>query len=132
MHIEFARQIDEILGTNGFFVRNCGAAAKSKYPDHFAAAAEAEALATAIREYAPQLIPGCCRPRRTRVPSSAPTNPLHRLGSLMSWSRTGLSERRCYLIQQPHCFGVSWTRRFSGGLGATKQCWRRRSDTFRP
>ncbi|WP_420080411.1 helix-turn-helix domain-containing protein [Streptomyces sp. JL4002] len=58
MHIEFARQIDEILGTNGFFVRNCGAAAKSKYPDHFAAAAEAEALATAIREYAPQLIPG--------------------------------------------------------------------------
>ncbi|MEV7511035.1 helix-turn-helix transcriptional regulator [Streptomyces sp. NPDC091201] len=58
MHIEFARQIDEILGTNGFFVRNCGAAAKSKYPDHFAAAAEAEALATAIREYAPLIIPG--------------------------------------------------------------------------
>ncbi|MFE6846887.1 Scr1 family TA system antitoxin-like transcriptional regulator [Streptomyces sp. NPDC057686] len=58
MHIEFARQIDEILGTDGFFTRNCGAAAKSKYPDHFAAAAEAEALAKAIREYAPQLIPG--------------------------------------------------------------------------
>ncbi|WP_374774602.1 helix-turn-helix transcriptional regulator [Streptomyces sp. NBC_01310] len=58
MHIEFARQIDEILDTNGFFARNCGAAAKSKYPDHFAAAAEAEALATSIREYAPQLIPG--------------------------------------------------------------------------
>ncbi|MFD9372102.1 Scr1 family TA system antitoxin-like transcriptional regulator [Streptomyces sp. NPDC060020] len=58
MHIEFARQIDDILDTNGFFVRNCGAAAKSKYPDHFAAAAEAEALATTIREYAPQLIPG--------------------------------------------------------------------------
>ncbi|MFF4103288.1 Scr1 family TA system antitoxin-like transcriptional regulator [Streptomyces sp. NPDC001903] len=58
MHIEFARQIDDILGTDGFFVRNCGAAAKSKYPDHFAAAAEAEALATGIREYAPQTIPG--------------------------------------------------------------------------
>ncbi|MFB7463947.1 Scr1 family TA system antitoxin-like transcriptional regulator [Streptomyces sp. NPDC056224] len=58
MHIEFARQIDDILDTGGFFVRNCGAAAKSKYPDHFAAAAEAEALAKAIREYAPQLIPG--------------------------------------------------------------------------
>ncbi|MFJ8012604.1 Scr1 family TA system antitoxin-like transcriptional regulator [Streptomyces sp. NPDC096339] len=58
MHIDFARQIDEILGTDGFFTRNCGAAAKSKYPDHFAAAAEAEALATAIREYAPLLIPG--------------------------------------------------------------------------
>ncbi|KOV18053.1 helix-turn-helix transcriptional regulator [Streptomyces virginiae] len=58
MHIEFARQIDDILSTNGFFVRNCGAAAKSKYPDHFAAAAEAEALAKAIREYAPLIIPG--------------------------------------------------------------------------
>ncbi|MFE7181034.1 helix-turn-helix domain-containing protein [Streptomyces erythrochromogenes] len=58
MHIDFARQIDDILDTNGFFARNCGAAAKSKYPDHFAAAAEAEALAKAIREYAPQLIPG--------------------------------------------------------------------------
>ncbi|MFE2168269.1 Scr1 family TA system antitoxin-like transcriptional regulator [Streptomyces sp. NPDC059447] len=58
MHIDFARQIDDILGTNGFFTRNCGAAAKSKYPDHFAAAAEAEALATAIRQYAPQIIPG--------------------------------------------------------------------------
>ncbi|MFD5623249.1 Scr1 family TA system antitoxin-like transcriptional regulator [Streptomyces yangpuensis] len=58
MHLEFARQIDEILDTNGFFARNCAAAAKSKYPDHFAAAAEAEALAKTIREYAPQLIPG--------------------------------------------------------------------------
>ncbi|WP_405448003.1 Scr1 family TA system antitoxin-like transcriptional regulator [Streptomyces erythrochromogenes] len=58
MHIDFARQIDDILDTNGFFARNCGAAAKSKYPDHFAAAAEAEALAKAIREYAPLIIPG--------------------------------------------------------------------------
>ncbi|MFD6879918.1 MULTISPECIES: Scr1 family TA system antitoxin-like transcriptional regulator [unclassified Streptomyces] len=58
MHLDFAQQIDEILDTGGFFVRNCGAAAKSKYPDHFAAAAEAEALATAIREYAPLIIPG--------------------------------------------------------------------------
>ncbi|WP_328377609.1 helix-turn-helix transcriptional regulator [Streptomyces sp. NBC_00440] len=58
MHLGYARQIDEILGTGGFFVRNCMAAAKSKYPDHFAAAAEAEADATTIKEYAPQLIPG--------------------------------------------------------------------------
>ncbi|MFI1150101.1 Scr1 family TA system antitoxin-like transcriptional regulator [Streptomyces sp. NPDC020817] len=58
MHIEFARQIDDILGTDGFFSRNCGAAAKSKYPDHFAEAAEAEAMAKTIRDYAPQLIPG--------------------------------------------------------------------------
>ncbi|MCX4714400.1 helix-turn-helix transcriptional regulator [Streptomyces virginiae] len=58
MHLDFARQIDDILDTDGFFVRNCGAAAKSKYPDHFAEAAEAEARAKTIREYAPQLIPG--------------------------------------------------------------------------
>ncbi|WP_267242667.1 helix-turn-helix domain-containing protein [Streptomyces sp. PR69] len=55
---EYAVQIDEILGTNGFFTRNCKAASKSRYPDHFAAAAEAEALATAIKEYAPLLVPG--------------------------------------------------------------------------
>ncbi|MFE0686169.1 helix-turn-helix domain-containing protein [Streptomyces sp. NPDC058961] len=58
MHLEYARQIDDILGTEGFFTRNCVAAAKSKYPDHFAEAAEAEAVATTIREYAPLLIPG--------------------------------------------------------------------------
>ncbi|MEU9284095.1 helix-turn-helix transcriptional regulator [Streptomyces sp. NPDC048275] len=58
MHLEYARQIDDILGTNGFFERNCKALAKSKYPDHFAEAAEAEANATAIREFAALLIPG--------------------------------------------------------------------------
>ncbi|MCX5387881.1 helix-turn-helix transcriptional regulator [Streptomyces sp. NBC_00083] len=58
MHLEYARQFDKILGTDGFFTRNCVAAAKSKYPDHFAEAAEAEAVATTIREYAPLLIPG--------------------------------------------------------------------------
>lgn len=55
---EYARLLDEVLRTDGFFERNCGAAAKSKYEEHFAEAAEAEAQATAIREYAPLLIPG--------------------------------------------------------------------------
>lgn len=58
MQPDVARRIDEILGTNGFFERNCLAANKSRYPDHFAEAAEAEAVATTIREYAPLLIPG--------------------------------------------------------------------------
>ncbi|MGT2529670.1 helix-turn-helix domain-containing protein [Streptomyces nojiriensis] len=58
MHIDFARQIDDILGTDGFFTRNCGALAKSKYPNHFAEAAEAEAEAMTIREYAPLALPG--------------------------------------------------------------------------
>lgn len=58
MQMEYAVKIDEVLGTDGYFTRNCEAAKKSKYPDHFAEAAEAEAIATSIREYAPQLIPG--------------------------------------------------------------------------
>ncbi|WP_434591337.1 helix-turn-helix domain-containing protein [Streptomyces sp. A5-4] len=58
MQPEYAHRIDEILDTDGFFTRNCKASNKSRYPDHFAEAAEAEAVATAIREYAPLLIPG--------------------------------------------------------------------------
>jgi transcriptional regulator with XRE-family HTH domain len=58
MQQDYARMLDEVLGTEDFFTRNCAAAAKSKYPEHFAEAAEAEASATAIREYAPLLIPG--------------------------------------------------------------------------
>lgn len=63
MYMEYAVQLDEILDTNGFFKRNCEAAAKSKYPDHFAEAAEAEARAIEIREYAPLLIPGLLQTR---------------------------------------------------------------------
>jgi transcriptional regulator with XRE-family HTH domain len=55
---EYARMLDVELGTGDFFTRNCGAAAKSQYPEHFAEAADAEARATAIREYASMLIPG--------------------------------------------------------------------------
>jgi transcriptional regulator with XRE-family HTH domain len=55
---EYARMLDVELGTGDFFTRNCGAAAKSQYPEHFAEAAEAEASATEIRQYAPLLIPG--------------------------------------------------------------------------
>ncbi|MFF5534254.1 Scr1 family TA system antitoxin-like transcriptional regulator [Streptomyces cinerochromogenes] len=58
MQPEMARVLDEVLGTDGFFLRNCRAAAKSKYEEHFAEAAEAEAHAMAIRQYAPLLIPG--------------------------------------------------------------------------
>ncbi|MGW0330447.1 helix-turn-helix domain-containing protein [Streptomyces sp. NPDC003011] len=58
MQPEYARMLDEVLGTDDFFLRNCRAAAKSKYPEHFAEAAEAEASATAIREYSQLLIPG--------------------------------------------------------------------------
>ncbi|WP_327284007.1 helix-turn-helix domain-containing protein [Streptomyces sp. NBC_01205] len=56
--LELAKSIDEILGMGGFFTRNAGKQGKSKYPDHFVEAAEAEAEALAIREYAPLVIPG--------------------------------------------------------------------------
>lgn len=55
---EIARLIDVALETGDFFSRNSRAVSKSRYPEHFAQAAEAEALATAIREYQPLLIPG--------------------------------------------------------------------------
>jgi transcriptional regulator with XRE-family HTH domain len=55
---EYARLLDEALDTGDFFQRNCGASAKSRYPEHFAEAVEVEAEATAIRQYTPTLIPG--------------------------------------------------------------------------
>ncbi|MEU6000129.1 helix-turn-helix transcriptional regulator [Streptomyces sp. NPDC047197] len=58
MHMEYAQHFDEVLDTGGFFARNCGALAKSKYPDHFAEAAEMETDATTIKHYLPLLIPG--------------------------------------------------------------------------
>jgi transcriptional regulator with XRE-family HTH domain len=58
MQPEYARMLDEVLEREDFFARNCGAWAKSKYPDHFAEAAEAEARATAISQYSTLLIPG--------------------------------------------------------------------------
>ncbi|MGW7089286.1 helix-turn-helix domain-containing protein [Streptomyces sp. NPDC054871] len=63
MHLEYAQHFDEVLDTGGFFARNCKAVAKSKYPDHFAEAAEAEADATAIKQYATLLIPGLLQTR---------------------------------------------------------------------
>ncbi|QNE75804.1 helix-turn-helix domain-containing protein [Streptomyces finlayi] len=58
MQLDQAAKLDEVLGAEGFFVRNCAALKESKYPDHFAEAAEAEARAATIKEYAPLLIPG--------------------------------------------------------------------------
>ncbi|MFF3491398.1 helix-turn-helix domain-containing protein [Streptomyces sp. NPDC002795] len=60
---DMAVRLDEELNTGGFFARNCEKANKSKFPDHFAEAAEAEAIATAIRQYAALLIPGLLQAR---------------------------------------------------------------------
>lgn len=58
MQADQAQKLDEVLRADGFFARNCVALKQSKYPDHFAEAAEAEAFATTIKEYAALLIPG--------------------------------------------------------------------------
>ncbi|MBW8737199.1 MAG: helix-turn-helix transcriptional regulator [Streptomyces turgidiscabies] len=58
MHHNYAVKFDEMLDTGEFFARNCEASAKSKFPNHFTEAAEAEALATSIRQFTPTLIPG--------------------------------------------------------------------------
>ncbi|NUP15249.1 MAG: helix-turn-helix transcriptional regulator [Streptomyces sp.] len=69
---DIARLLDEVLGTGDFFQRNCGAAAKSRYPRYFAQAVEAEADATAIRQYTPSLIPGLLQtPAYARVVTRA-------------------------------------------------------------
>lgn len=84
---EYARLLDEVLGTEDFFQRNCGAAAKSKYPEHFAEAAEAEAVAKAIREYAPMLIPGLLQTpayARALCVAHQPTAPEEQIDELIS------------------------------------------------
>ncbi|MYW67952.1 helix-turn-helix domain-containing protein [Streptomyces sp. SID8379] len=55
---DMAVRLDEILKAGGFFVRHCTKANQSKHPEYFAEAAEAEALATGIRQYGAMLIPG--------------------------------------------------------------------------
>ncbi|RFU85580.1 XRE family transcriptional regulator [Streptomyces triticagri] len=61
---DIAERLDDALTTGGFFVRNVRASSKSKHPKHFAEAAEAEAVATEIREYDPLLIPGLLQSER--------------------------------------------------------------------
>jgi transcriptional regulator with XRE-family HTH domain len=87
MQPEYARMLDEVLETEDFFQRNCGAVAKSCYREHFAEAAEAEARATAIREYASMLIPGLLQtPAYARAVSRAfqPTAPEDAIDGLVS------------------------------------------------
>jgi transcriptional regulator with XRE-family HTH domain len=119
MQPEYARLLDDALRTEGFFQRNCGAAAKSKYPEHFAEAAEAEAQATAIREYAPLLIPGLLQtPGYARAVNCAfdPTTPAE---TIDEWVEGRLERAR--LLDHP-TKPVLWTvldeaalRRETGG-----------------
>ncbi|MEV5429038.1 helix-turn-helix transcriptional regulator [Streptomyces sp. NPDC052701] len=57
--LDIAQRIDEVLQTDGIFERLCRKLIDDKrYADYFAKAAELEALATRICEFAPALVPG--------------------------------------------------------------------------
>ncbi|MEU2251525.1 helix-turn-helix transcriptional regulator [Streptomyces sp. NPDC019224] len=87
MQMDQAVKFDEVLSADGFFERNCAALKKSKYPDHFAEAAEAEARATEIKEYAPQLIPGLLQTEayaRAVFQEYQPTAPESVIGELVT------------------------------------------------
>lgn len=125
LQLEYAVQIDEILGTKGFFTRNCAALAKSRYPDHFAEAAEAEAIATAIKHYLPLLIPGLLQ-----TPAYAadlfriyrPTVPDTEIEELVATRM-----ERARLLDDPTtpCCGWFWTRLRFADRSAEPPRWRR-------
>lgn len=57
--LPIAKRIDEVLQSGGFFARLCGKLIDgSRYAEYFAAAAELEALATKICDFAPTVVPG--------------------------------------------------------------------------
>ncbi|MDN3295657.1 helix-turn-helix transcriptional regulator [Streptomyces ficellus] len=57
--LDVAARIDEVLQTDGFFERMCRKLIhNSRYAEYFAAAAELEALATRLCEFAPTIMPG--------------------------------------------------------------------------
>ncbi|WP_097249923.1 helix-turn-helix domain-containing protein [Streptomyces sp. 1222.2] len=58
MQLEYAKSVDEILETDGFFVRNLAAARQSPYRAHFADVVELEGVACTIKDWAPSSMPG--------------------------------------------------------------------------
>ncbi|MFI8349986.1 helix-turn-helix domain-containing protein [Streptomyces sp. NPDC085596] len=135
MQPEYARMLDEALDTGDFFTRNCGAAAKSKYPEHFAEAAEVEVQATAIREYSPLLIPGLLQtPEYARAVFRAyrPTEPERQLDELVS-----VRMARAALLDDPTEL-VLWVvldeaalRRVTGGRPVMAEAVRHLADVAR-
>ncbi|PJM99639.1 transcriptional regulator [Streptomyces sp. CB01201] len=75
--LDVAQRIDHILQTDGFFERMWRKLIKdSPYADYFAAAAELEALATQICEFAPTVVPGLLQTAPYARAVTIATNPL--------------------------------------------------------
>lgn len=56
--LDMSKQLDVIFGTGGLLTRICRLANHSRHADYFEAAADLEARAKAIYEFAPALVPG--------------------------------------------------------------------------
>jgi transcriptional regulator with XRE-family HTH domain len=134
MQPEYARMLDEVLGVD-FFLRNCRAAAKSEYPEHFAEAAEAESRATAIRQYAPLLIPGLLQTAgyaRAVFRAYRPTAPEAVIDELVA-----ARMERTHLLDDPTDL-VLWSvldeaalRRVTGGPGVMAEALRHIAEVIR-
>ncbi|MEU9401591.1 helix-turn-helix transcriptional regulator [Streptomyces sp. SID4985] len=135
MQPEYARILDEVLDMGDFFTRNCAATAKSKHPEHFAEAAEAEAHAIAIRQYTPLLIPGLLQtPAYARAVFRAyrPTESERRLDELVA-----MRMARTLLLDDPTNL-LFWVvideaalRRVTGGRAVMAEAARRVADVAR-
>lgn len=74
--LDVAQRIDEILQTDGIFERLCRKLIDDpRYAEYFAKAAELEALATEICEFAPALVPGLLQTRTYAWAVTVATNP---------------------------------------------------------
>ena len=62
--LEDAKRIDQVLRTNGFFVRFLPTLDNRRYADHFNDAADAEARAVAVHFYGVSLVPGLFQTER--------------------------------------------------------------------
>jgi hypothetical protein len=75
--MELAIRFDEILKTDGIFKRLCmGLINDRRYADYFAKAAELEALATKICDFAPTLVPGLLQTAEYARAVTVAMNPL--------------------------------------------------------
>ncbi|MFI6402732.1 Scr1 family TA system antitoxin-like transcriptional regulator [Streptomyces sp. NPDC050548] len=75
--MELAIRFDEILKTDGIFERLClGLINDRRYADYFAKAAELEALATKICDFAPTLVPGLLQTTEYARAVTVAMNPL--------------------------------------------------------
>ncbi|WP_405795430.1 Scr1 family TA system antitoxin-like transcriptional regulator [Streptomyces sp. NBC_01506] len=79
-----AKRIDQALGTDGFFERWLEDL-DSKYPQHFAAAAELEKQAVEIRHYGSSLIPGLLQTEDYAKALFRAYRPNHRTEDLDQW-----------------------------------------------